>query len=52
MIKKFSEMLNEDNTITFNEAFEIYIKGQTVVGEFSVPAYGNNDVPTEERYYG
>jgi len=38
--------------IPFNEAFDLYIKGQTAKCVRAYAAYGNRDKPYDERFYG
>ena len=52
-IKKFNE-LNESASVQmpYHEAFDKYIKNQTIKNHYQVYPYGNHDLPFEERYYG
>ena len=50
-IKKFNQ-LNEEIGMNFFDAFNAYIKGQTVKESISINPYGDMNIPLEERYYG
>jgi hypothetical protein len=50
-IKKFAQ-LNENKLISFNEAFDMYIKGQIAIGQYYVSEFGDHKLPPEERFYG
>jgi len=53
MIKKFTDMINERfELMNFNEAFNVYILGQTAQSGYHIPPYGNHNLPSDERYYG
>lgn len=47
-IKKFTDLLNESNVMSFDVALSTYIVGQKVKGPYSVPRYGTKERP----YYG
>jgi len=52
-IKKFNQ-LNESSTdkIPYHEAFDKYIRNQTIKDYYNVYPYGNHELPYEERFYG
>ncbi len=49
-IKKFNE--SADNQIDYFDAFDQFIIGREVTSFYTVTPYGDNDLPSEERYYG
>ena len=51
-IKKYNQLYERAKSMDFNDAFNQYIKGQVVRDHYSVPAYGDHELPHEERYYG
>ena len=56
-IKKFSQLINESNLNEtqkqdFWNNFKQNIQNQPIKDWYSEPAYGNNNLPHEERYYG
>lgn len=53
MIKKFTDILNENfKLMNYYEAFNTYILGQKVQSNYFIHAYGDYDLPSDERYYG
>jgi hypothetical protein len=53
-IKKFNEIkINESNNLLdFSIVFNKYIKNQKIKEQISIYAYGDYNLPIEERYYG
>jgi hypothetical protein len=52
-IKRYNEALNLSKELSFYDAFDTYIKDQTVVGQASYPPFGNKISPdVAKRYYG
>jgi len=50
-IKRFNQ-INEAKEVDFFDAFNTYIKGQSVKDYISIAPYGDRNVSVEERYYG
>jgi hypothetical protein len=56
-MKKFTKLAqsikeSNESELAFYEAFEKFIKGQTVKDHYSISAYGDHTKPHEERFYG
>lgn len=49
-IKRFNEAIKTE--MDYFEAFKQFIKGNKVIEDISIPAYGDYSLPANERYYG